>query len=182
MKPIVLAASLLWLAGFFFLPHAEQPAAPASFSLEGEVLNPEQVDLAKLKSLPTVSANVTYEAGGNVKTHRFTGPLLWDLLQDAGIKLDPKVKKDILRKAVIVTASDGYVAVFGAGELDPASVGAPIFLAYAQDQEPLRQGGFVRIIAAQDKTGARFVHDILRIEVRDVVLAPAEALPSPRSN
>jgi hypothetical protein len=111
--------------------------------------------------------NVTYFTAGAVVTQSFTGTSLWDLLQSVGIVVDPTIKNDILRKVVIVTGSDGYQSVFGAGEIDPTFGGAQIMVAYAADGQPLGKDGFARIVSPNDKAGGRFVSNIVKIEVED---------------
>jgi hypothetical protein len=137
------------------------------FRVTGDVRDPTSFDLQKLEELPVANQNVTYFAAGTVVTQSFTGALLWDLLQSVGIIVDPNIKNDILRKIVIVTGSDGYQSVFGAGEINPTFGGTQIMVAYAADGQPLGQDGFARIVAPGDKAGGRFVSNIVKIEVRD---------------
>ncbi|ACK49521.1 conserved hypothetical protein; putative signal peptide [Methylocella silvestris BL2] len=145
-----------------------QSAPPtASFIVSGEVTQRLVVNLAKLKTFPVASADVTYFAAGAVTTHSFTGVLLWDVLQKAGIVVDPTVKNDILRKTVTVYGSDGYVSVFSVGEIDPFFGGNQIILAYAQDGASLGNSGLAKLVAPGDKAGGRFVSNIARITVRD---------------
>jgi hypothetical protein len=123
------AAALLLLAAASFSPIAEAQNAtiPSNFRVFGQVTKPTTFDLAKLEKLPITSQNVTYFAAGQVASHQFTGALLWDLLQSVGgIIVDPKVKNDILRSVVIVTGSDGYASVIGAGEITPGFGGDQI--------------------------------------------------------
>ena len=111
MKTRFFAAALLFLAAVSFSPIAEAQTAPipSTFRVLGQVAKPTTFDLTALKKLPVTSENVTYFAAGLVQSHNFTGALLWDLLQSVGgIIVDPKVKNDILRSAVIITGSDGY--------------------------------------------------------------------------
>ncbi len=138
-----------------------------SFWIGGEVANRGRVDLPKLEKFPVAQENVTFFAAGAVQSHSFTGALLWDVLQSAGVIADPSVKNDILRKIVIVTGSDGYEAVFGVGEVAPNFGGSQIMIAYAEDGQPLGQAGFAKVIAPSDKEGGRFVSNIVRIEIRD---------------
>ena len=80
------------------------------------------------------------------------------------------MKNDILRLAVIITGSDGYTSVFGAGEIAPGFGGDQIVIAYAQDGLPLGSDGFAKIVAPGDKMGGRFVSNIVKIEVRNLAL------------
>ena len=169
----IFAAALLLLAAASFSPIAEaqNTTIPSTFRVFGQVTKPTTFDLTALKKLPLTSENVTYFAAGQVASHQFTGALLWDLLQSVGgIVVDPKVKNDILRSVVIITGSDGYASVIGAGEIAPGFGGDQIMIAYAQDGQPLGQDGFAKIIAPGDKMGGRFVSNIAKIEIRKVVL------------
>ncbi len=137
-----------------------------SFSVGGQVQNPGQIHLKDLLALPKTTQNVTYFAGGSVKTEAFSGVLLWDLLQKAGINLNPNIKNDILRKYVVVIGADGYQVVFGVGELAPNFGGHQIMIAYLSNGQPIGNPAYARIVAPGDKQGGRFVSNIARIEVR----------------
>jgi hypothetical protein len=96
--------------------------------------------------------------------------LLWNLLNQPpvnGIITDPNIKNDILHKVVIVTGTDCYQSVFGAGEINPLFGGSQIMVAYATGGQPLGSAGFARIVVPGDKAGGRFVSNIASIEVRD---------------
>jgi Oxidoreductase molybdopterin binding domain len=153
-----------------------------SLSVTGEVTKPSVFYLSDLEQLPVAQANVTYFAAGSVVTQSFTGALLWDLLNNppvGGIVVDPKVKNDILHKIVIVTGSDCYQSVFGAGEFDPFFGGSQIMVAYAVGGQPLGQSGFARIVVPGDKAGGRFVSNIVNIDVEDASNYPASPPSKP---
>jgi len=164
----VFDVALLLLGIISVSPLAAAPPGGVStvFHVTGEVTDRASFDLQKLEQLPPTNENVTYFAAGTVVTQSFTGALLWDLLQSVGIIVNPNVKNDILRKIVIVTGSDGYQSVFGAGEIDPTFGGAQIIVAYAVDGQPLGQEGFARIVAPGDKAGGRFVSNIVKLDLR----------------
>jgi hypothetical protein len=84
-----------------------------------------------------------------------------------GIVTDPTIKNDILHRVIIVTGTDCYQSVFGAGEINPSFGGNQIMVAYATGGQPLGSAGFARIVAPGDKAGGRFVSNIASIEVRD---------------
>jgi hypothetical protein len=170
MKLRSLVAALLLLAGLTGVPAlAENSSSPAPpfFLVAGQVKTPKWVDASTLKQLPHVNQNVTYFAAGKVENDTFTGALLWDLLQSAGIVTDPNVKNDILRKIIVVTGTDGYVSIFTAGEIDPGFGGNQILVAYADNGQPLGAEGPAQIVAPGDKAGGRFVHNIASIIVLD---------------
>jgi hypothetical protein len=140
------------------------------FKVSGAVTRPTTFNLAQLEQFAPAQENVTYFAAGSVVTESFTGVLLWDLLNNApvgGIVTNPNTKNDILRKVVVVTGTDCYQAVFGAGEFDPAFGGSQIMVAYATGGQSLGDDGFARIVVPGDKAGGRFVSNIASIEVHD---------------
>lgn len=143
------------------------PGPTTALQVGGQVTQRLIFDAAKLAQLPVATLDVTFFAAGAVASHSFTGALLWDVLQKAGIIVDATTKNDILRKFVTVIGSDGYEAVFSVGELDPAFGGDQIILAYAEDGRPLTDEGFAKLVAPGDKLGGRFVSNIAKIIVRD---------------
>jgi hypothetical protein len=141
------------------------------FRVTGEVNKPQLINLDKLsKDFSPAQENVTYFAAGKVVTESFTGVLLWDLLNlppVGGITTDPNTKNDILHKVIVVTGSDCYQSVFGAGEINPSFGGNQIMVAYATGGASLGTAGFARIVVPGDKAGGRFVSNIVEIEVKD---------------
>lgn len=137
------------------------------FRIEGAVNNPTTFTLGKLKALPPTNENVFFYTGQGPVSSEYTGVLLWDLLNSAGIKLDSSVKNDIITKTIIVTGTDGYSVVIGAGELAPNFGGHQVIVAYEQDGKLLDQNsGFAKLIFPGDKAGGRFVSWISSIKVR----------------
>jgi hypothetical protein len=123
MMTRTLSAALL-LIGVGSTPlQAACPGGVSSyFTVSGEVTKRTVFDLNKLEQFASAQENVTYFAAGSVVSESFTGVLLWDLLNNApvnGIVTDPTIKNDILHKVIIVTGTDCYQSVFGAGEFDP---------------------------------------------------------------
>ena len=146
-----------------------------SFTVSGQVTNPAVFNLSQLEQFAPAQANVTYFSAGSVVTESFTGVLLWDLLNNSpigGIVTDPTVKNDILHKIVIVTGTDCYQSVFGAGEFDPFFGGSQIMVAYATGGQSLGSAGFARIVVPGDKAGGRFVSNIANIDVEDASSYP----------
>jgi hypothetical protein len=167
----LLAALALVSLGSFPLQAACPGGVSKTFTVSGQVNKSAVFNLRRLEQFAPAQENVTYVAMGNVVTEAFTGTLLWDLLNDppvGGIVTNPKVKNDILRKVVIVTGTDCYQSVFGAGEIDPSFGGSQIMVAYATGGHSLGSDGFARIVVPGDKLGGRFVSNIAKIEVRDV--------------
>jgi DMSO/TMAO reductase YedYZ molybdopterin-dependent catalytic subunit len=148
--------------------HTARPAATpsTSFTIGGAVQTPRTVTLADLQKQPATTDAVYFSTGRGPVKASFTGVLLWTLLSEAGIKTDPSVKNDSLRRTVVVTAADGYGVALSLGELDPEFGAAQALIAYAQDGKPLGDSGFARLILPADKDGGRNVMRISAIEVR----------------
>lgn len=167
-----LVAALLVSAGAPTL-QAQQCSGGVSskFVVTGDVNKPQIFNLDQLtQKYSPAQENVTYFAAGSVVTESFTGVLLWDLLNSppvGGITTNSNIKNDILHKAIVVTGSDCYQSVFGAGEIDPSFGGSQIMVAYATGGVSLGTAGFARIVVPGDKAGGRFVSNIVEIEVKD---------------
>ena len=147
------AALLLIGVGISPLQAACPGGVSSYFKVAGEVTNRAVFDLNKLEQFPPAEENVTYFAAGSVVTESFTGVLLWDLLNNApvnGIVTDPTIKNDILHKVVIVTGTDCYQSVFGAGEIDPFFGGNQIMSPTPQEDSrsaaPVLRGSLLQAI------------------------------------
>jgi DMSO/TMAO reductase YedYZ molybdopterin-dependent catalytic subunit len=169
MRTAAFATALLLFTTLGGTPSAlaQTGGVSTQFRVTGEVQHRLVFDLEKLEALPVTNENIWYFAGGSVVNSAFTGALLWNVLNAAGIVVDPNIKNDILRKIVIVVGSDGYQAVIAGGELVPEFGGEQIIVAYLQDGQPLGADGFARLVVPGDKAGGRAVANIVRIEVRD---------------
>lgn len=149
------------------------PGGPsAQFRLGGKVKNPRTFRLDTLRGQPTqTTVWAFYRSGGSptgFETGQWTGVLLYDLLQQAEVLVNPGVKNDLNRKLILVTGSDCYQQAYSMGELTPAIGGQhQVIVAYAKDGVLLDAPGFARIINPGDKSGARNVSNIIRIQVID---------------
>ena len=144
----------------------------SQFRLGGKVKNPKTFTLDMLRGQPTqTTVWAFYRSGASptgFETGEWTGILLYDLLQQAQITLNSGVKNDLNRKIILVTGSDCYQQAFSMGELVPAIGGQhQIIVAFAKDGVLLPSEGFARIINPGDKSGARNVSNIIRIQVID---------------
>jgi DMSO/TMAO reductase YedYZ molybdopterin-dependent catalytic subunit len=157
------------------VPVAQDRFAP-TVELTGLVEHPKTFTHDDLAGYPSVTLSVSFGAGQGFQTARYTGVLLWDLLKEAEVKVDPARNNDKLRKYVVVTGSDGYDAIYSLGELDPDFGGQIVMIAYAKDGQPLGPGeGMARSVVDSDKRGGRAVSNLVRIEVRDADSPPRTA-------
>lgn len=121
-------------------------------------LVPRLVDAAHLAGLPVLTQSVTLEHGGAVA---WGGPLLWDVLLDAGV-VDAKKPAEAVKALVRVTGADGYTAVFGLGEVSPEFAGRALQLALTMNGKTLE---LPRLVVPGEKRAGRSVRDVVRIEV-----------------
>ncbi|MGE3977424.1 MAG: molybdopterin-dependent oxidoreductase [Nitrospira sp.] len=155
------------------------PGGPSTqFRLGGKVKNPRTFNLNTLKGQPTQTTVWAFYRSGSsptgFETGQWTGVLLYDLLQQAQLVLNPGAKNDQNRKIILVTGSDCYQQAYSMGELVPAIGGQhQIIVAYAKDGVLLPSEGFARIINPGDRSGARNVSSIIRIQVIDPPLPKA---------
>ena len=73
----------------------------ASFRIEGLVQHPQTYTLSTLSSLPQTRLNVDFYTGSGPVTASYTGVLLWDLLNTAGVITNPSNKNDLLHIIVM---------------------------------------------------------------------------------
>ena len=149
----------------------------SSFTLDGGVANAFLFDLAALQALTPRTETVTYLSSATPVTDTYTGALLWEVLNSAGILINPANRNDILRKLVTATGSDGFQATFALGELSPTFGNAPVLVAYADTGGQLAgSDGFARLVVPGDITGGRYVSNLVSLTVFD-----ATAVPEPGS-
>lgn len=134
----------------------------AMVSVAGEVSRPLQLDIDALSKLPRTS--VTASAHG-VEGH-WQGVALIEILRAAGAPVDEALRGKSLALYVLVTAADGYRAVFALAELDPKFRDDIVILADHEADQPLGadQGPF-RIIAPAEKRPGRWVRQVVRMDV-----------------
>lgn len=154
-------------------PAVAQEASPAAgaggFELAGLVTAPGTITADDLHAFAPQTVDVTFASGQGDQAHTYTGVLLWDVLDKAGMTLNADVKNDILHKYVVLTATDGYEVVISLGEIDPGFGANPYLLAWEEDGAALP---LVRLVLPGDIKGGRYVSDVVKIEVRDIDSAP----------
>jgi len=67
------------------------------FLVIGDVAHPALLDVHALAALRAHTETVTFKAGSGSQTHNYVGPLLVDVLTQAGPQFDPTIKNDKLR-------------------------------------------------------------------------------------
>ncbi len=138
-------------------------AGPAPLAISGSVTHPQLLSEAALEKLPATHVQVT-TAGehGPPKQSGYDGVLLWPLLDTAGL-IDAPGKKTKPQHVFLAKGADGYAVALSIGEIAPMYEGKQVLVAYAQDGKMLDE---LKLVVPGDKRAARFVHDLVAIEVR----------------
>ncbi|MGW7073044.1 molybdopterin-dependent oxidoreductase [Streptomyces sp. NPDC054855] len=137
----------------------------AELALTGDLARPSRLTVADLSAWAQRRVQVSFEcATSGMQHHRFTGPLLHDVLADAGPVFDPDRRKDRLRFLIAVSGTDGHRALLTWAEIDPDFACAPILLAVSLDDAPLHQAG-PQLVVPQDRCGGRHISGINTIRV-----------------
>ena len=153
-------------------PTAPAPA-PKSFTVQVDAAHKDAVDVARLKAVGGEPVSWSDKAG---KKHTGEGAALDKVLValgfDPGAKgpdVKPAEKHRGLVAAVVVTARDGYQAVFSTAELLPAVGPTRAFLVWSEDGVALGDDvGPFRLIVPTDKEPARAIRQINRIEIQAI--------------
>lgn len=121
------------------------------------------LDISMLKSMPATSVQVKDDSGS---TAEYTGISLLALLAASGVEFGKAMRGERLADYVMVSAVDGYRALFSVAEVDPAFRARPILLCYAKDGLPLpeKEGPF-RLVVGDEDRHARWVRQITTIAV-----------------
>ncbi len=160
-----------WLAGLLLaslaaLPAlAQEPAGKPAPSLDigGRIEHPRTVTLAELQAMPAATVEVDSTTSKGVQHVKYTGPLLWTLMQAAQPVDDPSGGNTALQHTMLARGQDGYAVALSIGEIDPRMEGKPVLVAVTRDGEPVNH---LRLVVPGDVHAARSVRDLASIEVR----------------
>jgi hypothetical protein len=159
LSVVVIAAILAVIA-----PGAGRSEGTGPAVLRGAVKQELVLDEALMTSFPPVTVDVTYEIGQGKKSGRYTGVLLWGLLEKA-VTIDEPAKNAALKHTLLITGRDGYVVALALGEIDPHYEGKSVIVAYTGGEPPASFGS-LRLVVPGDAHGGRSVRDVASIEVR----------------
>ena len=168
----VAAASLLAAAVWCNALHAQ---VSATLTIRGNVERELVLSIDDLKRLPVQrfeDARTVREAGTRAAApetaRRYTGCLLRDVLERA--KPVEKDRFDLRKSIAIVTASDGYRAVFSWAELYLSPIGDGALVVYERDGAPLADAeGPLALVSLKDtRPGPRHVKWLRSVELRVV--------------
>ena len=120
--------------------------------------------LRDLEAMPHRSAEVVDDKG----THAaYEGVPMFEVLRRVGAPFGRDLRGRKMAFYLLVSASDGYHAVFAIAELDPDFTGRLVLLACRRDGKELSpvEGPF-RIVVPDEKRHARWVRNVTSLEIR----------------
>lgn len=155
-----------------WLVSAQATAFSQILEVGGVVEKPVKLSMADLELLPHVSVQATDHDG--VKA-TWSGPLLHQVLQQAGVPFGDQLRGKALSLYVLVTAADGYQVVLALPELDPRCTDDPVILALKKEDAALdaAQGPF-RLVLPKERRPVRWVRQVVKLQVLRAGTAPAD--------
>ena len=165
---------LFGLCGLFaFMSMAANAAPSESLQIAGAVSQPRSWSVAQIQhELPGSVHPLAYTLKG--KHHTAQVVSLWTLLQASSPRLNPRIKHHALQFVVAVQGQDGYCADFTFGELSPEFGHRAVWVALAEDGQPLLGDfGPVELLVPDDLQPARWVHSVRLITVLDMAQTAA---------
>ena len=146
---------------------AQQPQSHplASIRVTGKVEHALTLVDADLQALPRKKVNVSDERGNKVS---YEGVPVAEILRRAGVPLAKQLRGPALALYVLVSAADGYRAVFALAEFDPEFTDRVIVLADSRDGRHLMPSeGSFRIIVPGEKRHARWVREVISLDIQE---------------
>jgi DMSO/TMAO reductase YedYZ molybdopterin-dependent catalytic subunit len=154
--------ALAMLVGTAIAPLDAAEPQPAII-IAGPSHPPVNLSIEELARLPTTQVNTAFLGEQDTHPVSFEGPLLWTVLQKAGV-VDPAKHRDQVSQSIVILGRDGYRAVLGLGEIAPEFEGKQVIVAERMDGKPL-DAEHLRVVVPLDKRGGRSVREVTRIEV-----------------
>ncbi len=158
-----------------FITSAPAGGPSSSVVISGVVSSIVTLTVADLQKLPKTTITVTLRTDTGTKgVYSYTGPLLYTVLQKAGLVPNTSFKNDLLRQFVTVGATDNYQVTVGMAEITPDFGHEQVILAYNRDGKPLAADeGAIRLIVPGDTLAGRWVAN-----VNSIVVGTPEGTPS----
>ncbi|MBR7838568.1 molybdopterin-dependent oxidoreductase [Actinospica durhamensis] len=137
----------------------------ATIRVRGEVRRPAEFAMADLWALPQHEREVAFTCRrSGPRHHRFTGPLLLDVLRRAEPVFGSGQRKDRLRYVISLRATDEHRVVLAWAEIDPEFGNCAILLGLTRDGVRLDDRG-PHLVVPGDVCGARNVSGIADVRV-----------------
>jgi hypothetical protein len=115
-----------------------------------------------LGSLKPVTVDAHFNTMHGTQAHRWSGPLLLDVVNAAGLKDEPG-QKTHMRHVIMARGADGYAVAIAIGEIDPKGEGKQVIVALREDDAAMPAP---RLVVPGDSSFTRGVHELTALEVR----------------
>jgi hypothetical protein len=146
-----------------------KPPVPASHGVnvtfEGRVTTFKIEDLLKL---PQVTVHV-HNAHRNTD-ETYSGPLVADVLAQAGLKSTRETEPLILHSSLVATGTDHYFVVYSLAEVEPGFSTNQVIVAVMKSGLPDSEGGTIQLVNTLDAKPARWLHGLTDLNIMS--LAP----------
>ena len=129
----------------------------------GPTRAPVDLNIGDLAQMPAARVDTAFLTEHGTHQASFEGPLLWTVLQKAGV-IDPEKHREQVSQTIVIQGLDGYRAILALGEIAPEFEGKQVIVAQRMDGKPL-DADHLRVVVPLDKRGGRSVRDVVRIEV-----------------
>ncbi|MDJ0384225.1 molybdopterin-dependent oxidoreductase [Streptomyces sp. G-G2] len=131
--------------------------------LHGDLDHPVTLSVADLREWREHRAEVVFDCATNgPQRHVFEGPLLREVVADAGPAFNPRRRKDRSRFLLAVSGGDGHHTVLSWAELDADFGDSPVLLATRMDGVDLDVAGS-QLVVPSDRCGARYVSAVTHV-------------------
>jgi DMSO/TMAO reductase YedYZ molybdopterin-dependent catalytic subunit len=158
-------------------PGSGSPTTPTpgiytgSITVTGAVTRTLTLNQAALAAHSQHTVSVTFRtASGSTESHTYKGPLLLELLQEAGG--NGKSGRDLPVRYIVATGQGGQKSILSWGEIDPIFAGTQAIVAYQEDGANLSDLlGPARLVVPSDKMNTRSLYALTKLEVRTVPAA-----------
>lgn len=144
--------------------HMTKPPVPPSHGLSvgygGHAVRLTMEDLLKM---PQTTVHVHNRHTSAEET--YSGPLVSEVLERAGLAFSKDTEATILHSAVIATGTDRYYALFSAAELMPQFSRSQAIIAVMKGGLPDTAGGLIQVINSDGARPARWVHGLQDLNV-----------------
>ena len=184
-EPVPSFSSLIWLlaigglglASAVVVAMADDKQAAAALVVAGDVDTPLNLSLDALAGLPRKSVQTLDHEG---QPARYEGVPLAVLLEKAGAPVQERLRGDATACYVVVSAADGYRAVFSLAELDPWFTDKVVLLADRCEGKPIAgEEGPLRLVVPDDNRHGRWVRMVRSISVKQLAKPEGPAAKNP---
>jgi hypothetical protein len=139
------------------------PSNSVNVTFEGQVTTFSVADLFKL---PQTTVQVHNPVTNTDES--YSGPLLADVLAQAGLKPTRENEPIILHSSVVATATDHSFVLYSVAEVEPTYSTGQVIVAVMKSGLPDTEGGEIELINTLDSRTTRRVHGLADLNIISV--------------